>query len=78
MKREESEGIPVPVQHFGQRTAQAIGVRRFYSDRKHLESKEGASISFCTPGKTRSKPLLKSNADKLDEKVIVYPCVILP
>jgi hypothetical protein len=29
MKREESERIPVPVQHFGQRTAQAIGVRLF-------------------------------------------------
>jgi len=77
MTREESEGIPIPVQHFGQRTAQAIGVRRFYSFRKHIESKKGAGTSFCTPGKTKSKPSLKSTADKLDERVIVYPCVIL-
>jgi len=42
MIREESEGIPIPVQHFGQRTDQSIGVRRFYIDRKRPESKEGA------------------------------------
>jgi hypothetical protein len=29
MEREESEGIAIPVQHFGQRTTQAIGLRLF-------------------------------------------------
>jgi hypothetical protein len=68
MKREESEGIPIPVQHFGQRMDQAIGVRRIYNDRKRPKSKEGVGTSFCTPGKTRFKPSLESTADKLDEK----------
>jgi hypothetical protein len=76
VKREESEGIPIPVQHFGQRTDQAIGVRRFYSDRKHLESKEGAGYVNLHTRQDKIYPCLKSAADKLDEKVIVYPRVI--
>jgi predicted RNase H-like nuclease len=74
MTSEESEGIPTPVQHFGQRAAQAIGVRRFYSFRKHLESKEGAGTSFRTPGKTKSKSSLKSTDDELDESICVSMC----
>lgn len=73
MKREAEAGSAINLKKIGERVAEATGVsessvRRIIRETKKIDS--GASTSFSTPGKQRTKPCTKSGLDGFNEEVV--------